>query len=122
MKLQKHVTLLKPLDTPAEIYAYMKKARVFVLPSIREGFGIVALESLACGTPVVTTNNDANAARKLIADRKTGSIVPLNPESFAVAIQYWLTINKKISTTKLVTSYDWKYIVNDQLKVYEDNI
>lgn len=41
-----------------EIASYYSRANVFVLPSIsslQEGFGIVALEALACQTPVVTT-------------------------------------------------------------------
>ncbi len=41
-----------------EIADYYSKANVFVLPSIsslQEGFGIVALEALACQTPVITT-------------------------------------------------------------------
>lgn len=42
-----------------QIVDYYNQANVFVLPSIsslQEGFGIVALEALACQTPVVTTN------------------------------------------------------------------
>ena len=41
-----------------KITEYYSRANVFVLPSIssvQEGFGIVALEALACKTPVITT-------------------------------------------------------------------
>ena len=31
-------------------------ARVFALPSVYEGFGLPPLESMACGTPVITSN------------------------------------------------------------------
>ncbi len=34
-------------------------ARVFVYPSLYEGFGLPILEALACGTPVVTSNNSS---------------------------------------------------------------
>jgi glycosyltransferase involved in cell wall biosynthesis len=33
-----------------------RQARMLVLPSLYEGFGLTALESMACGTPVITSN------------------------------------------------------------------
>ena len=41
----------------------MKSSKICVLPSTREGFGITALEGLACGLPVVTIDHQANAIR-----------------------------------------------------------
>jgi glycosyltransferase involved in cell wall biosynthesis len=38
-------------QTPAQVQAWMKRARLFVLPSIEEGLGVVLLEALASGTP-----------------------------------------------------------------------
>jgi glycosyltransferase-like protein len=38
-----------------EIVALLRAAHVFVFPSLVEGFGLVLLEALACGTPVVTS-------------------------------------------------------------------
>lgn len=38
---------------PAEIREYMAKADYMILPSSSEGFGLVFLESIACGVPVV---------------------------------------------------------------------
>ncbi|WP_367884760.1 glycosyltransferase [Thermococcus sp. JCM 11816] len=42
------------LDEYEAVISHMKASRVFVLPSIREGFGITALEANASGIPVVT--------------------------------------------------------------------
>lgn len=41
-----------PVDSVAE---HLRRASLFVLPSLQEGFGIVAAEALACGVPVLTT-------------------------------------------------------------------
>jgi glycosyltransferase involved in cell wall biosynthesis len=59
--LQQHVTLAGYI--PEDVLPlYYQCADLFVLPSIDlEGFGLVTLESLACGTPVMATRTGANA-------------------------------------------------------------
>jgi len=51
-------------------------ADVCVVPSYYESFGLVALESLACGTPVVTT--DVGDFRNIIREGETGYVVKEN--------------------------------------------
>jgi glycosyltransferase involved in cell wall biosynthesis len=70
--LESNVTIRPFVDDERDLFSLMKSARVFVLPSVREGFGLVALEATACGTPVVTTNHEDNAARDLIIPGRNG--------------------------------------------------
>ena len=53
------------------------EAAFSVLPSIGEAFGIVLIESLACGTPVVGTDN--GGIPEIICDPKIGVLFKYNP-------------------------------------------
>ncbi len=55
---------------------YYSAADVSVVPSYYESFCLVALESLACGTPVVAT--DVGDLRKIIRSGETGFVLPDN--------------------------------------------
>lgn len=59
-----------PQDT---LPVYYSAADVMVLPSLYESFGLVALESLACGTPVVST--PVGAVEHVILQGKTGEVI-----------------------------------------------
>ncbi len=71
LSLEPHVRMIGFRDNHDEIIARMKSAKVCVLPSTREGFGIAALEALACGIPVITVDHPANAIRDLITEQIT---------------------------------------------------
>jgi D-inositol-3-phosphate glycosyltransferase len=68
---------------------YYSAADVCVVPSYHESFGLVALESLACGTPVVAS--DVGDLRNIIRQGETGFVVPENtPPHLAGAIATFL--------------------------------
>ena len=59
----------------SDISVQMSRASVFVLPSIEDGFGLVMAEALACGCPVIASEN--TGATDLYTDGQEGSIVPV---------------------------------------------
>jgi len=111
-----------------EIADYYSQTSVFVLPSIsslQEGFGIVALEALACQTPVVTTDI-VGVAQDL--KQIQGGIVtsPRDTQKLADAITQILSdveMQKEMGQRgrKLVEEkYTWKGVANSMEKVYKE--
>ena len=59
----------------AEVLREMSRNDVFVFPSLFEGFGLVLLEAMAQGLPVITTENTAGP--DLMTEGESGFIVPI---------------------------------------------
>lgn len=76
------ITWIGHSNTPEDYY---RDASLLVFPSLVEGFGRVTLEAMACGIPVITTEN----ARGIVEDGKTGFVVPIRDAgAIAEKIQY----------------------------------
>ena len=57
-------------------WSIMSQVDIFVLPSEEEAFGLVLVEAMACGLPVVATNAIAGGPRSIIGDSEYGILVP----------------------------------------------
>jgi len=119
--LSKNVTFMEFRESHDEILSYMKSSKIFVLPSKREGFGIVALEANASGLPVVTLDYPMNAAKELIIHGYNGFISSPSSSSLAEYIEISLTSGKKLKRNciKNAKGYDWSNIAELTEKFYE---
>jgi glycosyltransferase involved in cell wall biosynthesis len=94
LKLQERVTFLTDVK---DVRSYYHAADVFALPSIArsEAFGIVQLEAMACGVPVVNTKLDSGVTF-VSPDGLTGlTVPPADPEALARAINSLLDDSTK---------------------------
>jgi glycosyltransferase involved in cell wall biosynthesis len=71
--VEAHVRFLGHVGDDELLEAY-RACDVFVLPSDYEAFGIVLLEVMACGKPVVATR--VGGVTDIVTDRQTGLLVP----------------------------------------------
>jgi glycosyltransferase involved in cell wall biosynthesis len=107
---------------------YYKAADVFVLPSINssEGFGLVLLEAMCCGTPVITTNRTGSSS--LIAQAEAGLVAKAgSTQSLKQCIEKIL--NNTILGAKLVKnghrltqSMTWHMAAQKTIHVYEQSL
>ncbi|MCW8816356.1 MAG: glycosyltransferase family 4 protein, partial [Ignavibacteriaceae bacterium] len=68
-----------------DVIPFYNRMDIFVLPSILEGFGIVLLEAMAAGIPIVATNVDG--IREVVINMRSGLLVPpKSPKAIADAI------------------------------------
>lgn len=86
LDLAGQVEFLGSVEAQADVLGRMKSARLLVLPSTREGYGIVVAEALACGLPVVTTNHPDNHAQALVTPGVTGWLCEATADSLTATI------------------------------------
>ncbi len=85
------VIWIEKMVSKPEVIQLYSHARVFCCPSVYEPFGIINLEAMACGAPVVASAT--GGIKEVVVDNETGYLVPfeqdpvtsfpINPDRFA---------------------------------------
>ena len=103
----------------------IKASKVLVLPSSREGFGMVVIEAFACGVPVVTVREKYNAAQGLVEDGVDGLVVGLKEREIAEAVvkilenEYYYE-EMATSAYKRAGKYEWEKVFVKLLSIYAE--
>lgn len=106
-----------------ELIARLKAARLFVLPSSREGFSITTVEALACGLPVITVDCARNYATDLLEEGKTGVVTGLGEAEIAKAMLGLLKDEPERQRmaeecVRAAARYDWEKLVSELERSY----
>src|SRR5437868_1145766 len=108
-----------------ELPAIYSAADVTVVPSYHESFGLVAIESLACGTPVVATR--AGGLTTIVRHGETGYLVPRCAGFFATRLDTLLRDPDLLEQLRLaarpsVLQFSWGSVADQVTGVYEETI
>ena len=108
-----------------ELPLFYNAADVTVVPSYHESFGLVAVESLACGTPVVATR--AGGLMTIVQNNETGYLLPRCPGFFAERLDALLSDPALLERMQLaarpsVRHFSWSSVAQEVNHVYEDLI
>ena len=105
-----------------DVPALLRRARAVVYPSLEEGFGLPALEALACGTPLVTTSGTPMAE---IAGGSALLVAPGEPLALAAAIEAAISEDaaadrerRRSDGLSIAARYTWEASAEGHLAVY----
>lgn len=98
------VVLTGPL-ADAEMPALYRRADVLAMPSLLEGFGLAALEALACGTPAVVSRMAPFTEH--FSHDEVAWADPLDPESIAAALQRAVARGRHRQVPSVCRRFSW---------------
>jgi glycosyltransferase involved in cell wall biosynthesis len=103
-----------------ELPLWYNAARVFVFPSLYEGFGLPVLEAMACGTPVITSTTSSLPE---VAGKATALVSPDDPAALAEAMRRVLDdprLCQEMRTAGLIqaTRFTWGGLADGTVAAY----
>ena len=121
LHLEDQVSFLGPVKHES-LPVYYRRARVLAMPSRYESFGLVALEALACGLPVVASA--VGGLRDFLRHGENSLLVEeRSPEAFATLLERLLTddtLHRRLAAGGLATAstLGWGLVAERLLDLY----
>ena len=105
-----------------ELKGFYSAAEALVVPSLYESFGLVVVEALACGTPVLVSK--IGKMQTIVKDGHTGfSFRPNDPASLATCLQYFFAHKDSLwpaqkIRTDVIDRFSWKKTADGTYQVF----
>jgi glycosyltransferase involved in cell wall biosynthesis len=107
-----------------DIHYLMKAADIFILPSIKEAFGLVLLEAMAAKLPIIASN--VGGIPEIIVNNKNGELIPPHDEKLLAKTVIKLLKNSELCQKYVRTgfkilkkSFDAKIMAKKTEKIYD---
>ena len=102
-----------------ELATLYSQAKVFVYPSLYEGFGLPVVEALSCGCPVVTSNVSSLPE---VGGQAAVYVDPLSVTSISQGIITAIKQSRSLSRLGVIQAkqFSWAKTARETLKIYHD--
>jgi len=109
-----------------DLVSYYKIADAFVFPTLIETFGIVIIEAMSAGLPVIVT--DVPGCKDIVRKNLDGIVVPVQNDDAISEAMHLLMSDKGIydkyseQSKKRASEYDWDNVINKYCDLYQELI
>jgi len=106
----------------SHLHKYYSAAEALVMPSLYESFGLVPVEAMACGTPVLVSR--IGEMRRIVQEGKNGfSFPPNNPSSLARYLEHFFSNkeslwNREKIRQNVTKSFSWEKTAEETYSIF----
>lgn len=126
LNLSRKVIFLGKLEEHVQVIEEIKKSKILVLPSTREGFGMVLIEAMYSGVPVISYDSDG--AKEVIENNKSGILIKRDVKLLTEEIRNLLDDKEKYynlvqnGRKRVEENFLWEMAIKELDRIYKKSL